>query len=146
MCGIVGYIGPQQAVDFLDRRSAAAGISRLRQQRRRDDRRRRVRDHQDGRPRSTTWPPSCKPQPARGNDRPGPHALGDARPGHRRERASARRRRQVVALVHNGVIENFRELKQQLAERGYYCKTATDTEVIAQLVACELDARIGPGR
>ena len=41
----------------------------------------------------------------------------------------------VVALVHNGVIENFRELKEQLAERGYYCKTATDTEVIAQLVA-----------
>ena len=35
----------------------------------------------------------------------------------------------VVALVHNGVIENFRELKEQLAERGYYCKTATDTEV-----------------
>src|SRR5206468_6978551 len=49
----------------------------------------------------------------------------------------------VVAVVHNGVIENFRELKQQLAERGYYCKTATDTEVIAQLIAAELDAR-GP--
>jgi len=47
----------------------------------------------------------------------------------------------VVALVHNGVIENFRTLKQQLAERGYFCKTATDTEVVAHLVASELDAR-----
>src|SRR5437870_5731561 len=47
----------------------------------------------------------------------------------------------VVALVHNGVIENFRDLKQQLAERGYYCKSATDTEVVAQLIAAELDAR-----
>src|SRR4029079_12524336 len=47
----------------------------------------------------------------------------------------------VVALVHNGVIENFRELKQQLADRGYYCKSATDTEVVAQLIAAELDAR-----
>jgi glucosamine--fructose-6-phosphate aminotransferase (isomerizing) len=49
----------------------------------------------------------------------------------------------VVALVHNGVIENFREIKQRLAELGYFCKTATDTEVIAHLVASELDAREG---
>jgi glucosamine--fructose-6-phosphate aminotransferase (isomerizing) len=47
----------------------------------------------------------------------------------------------VVALVHNGVIENFRTLKQQLIDRGYFCKTATDTEVVAHLVASELDAR-----
>jgi glucosamine--fructose-6-phosphate aminotransferase (isomerizing) len=47
----------------------------------------------------------------------------------------------LVALVHNGVIENFRALKEQLAERGYYCKSATDSEVVAQLVAYELDAR-----
>jgi glucosamine--fructose-6-phosphate aminotransferase (isomerizing) len=47
----------------------------------------------------------------------------------------------LVALVHNGVIENFRALKDQLAERGYYCKSATDTEVVAQLIAYELDAR-----
>lgn len=47
----------------------------------------------------------------------------------------------LVAVVHNGVIENFRALKEQLAERGYYCKSATDTEVIAQLVAYELDSR-----
>jgi glucosamine--fructose-6-phosphate aminotransferase (isomerizing) len=47
----------------------------------------------------------------------------------------------LVALVHNGVIENFRALKEQLAERGYHFKSATDTEVIAQLVAYELDAR-----
>jgi glucosamine--fructose-6-phosphate aminotransferase (isomerizing) len=48
----------------------------------------------------------------------------------------------VVALVHNGVIENFRTLRDQLEELGYPCQTATDTEVIAQLVASELDARM----
>jgi glucosamine--fructose-6-phosphate aminotransferase (isomerizing) len=47
----------------------------------------------------------------------------------------------LVALVHNGVIENFRALKEQLAERGYYCHSATDSEVVVQLVAYELDAR-----
>ncbi|MEQ8210157.1 MAG: glutamine--fructose-6-phosphate transaminase (isomerizing) [Lacipirellulaceae bacterium] len=46
---------------------------------------------------------------------------------------------QVLALVHNGVIENFRTLKQVLIEKGYEFHTGTDTEVVAQLVAYELE-------
>lgn len=41
----------------------------------------------------------------------------------------------VVALVHNGVIENFAELRSQLKHNGYRFNSETDTEVIAHLVA-----------
>ncbi len=43
-----------------------------------------------------------------------------------------------VAVVHNGVIENFAALKRQLQAEGVVFRTATDTEVIAQLVARRL--------
>ncbi len=140
MCGIVGYIGPYQAVDFL-----IEGLRRL--EYRGYDSSGVVTIH-DGEfaitksaGRVDKLAERLKEHPAPGNIGLGhtrwathgpatdlnahPHIGGD----------------NVVSLVHNGVIENFRELKQQLAERGYYCKSATDTEVVAQLVASELDAR-----
>ena len=40
-----------------------------------------------------------------------------------------------VAVVHNGIIENFRELRSQLQEEGFVFTSQTDTEVIAHLVA-----------
>ncbi|HYM04512.1 MAG TPA: glutamine--fructose-6-phosphate transaminase (isomerizing), partial [Stellaceae bacterium] len=39
-----------------------------------------------------------------------------------------------VAVVHNGIIENFQELKQELTGLGYRFETQTDTEVVAVLV------------
>ena len=39
----------------------------------------------------------------------------------------------VVTLVHNGIIENYIEIKNELIEKGYVFKSETDTEVIAQL-------------
>ena len=39
-----------------------------------------------------------------------------------------------IAVVHNGIIENFEELRDQLKARGYKFVTQTDTEVIAHLV------------
>lgn len=39
-----------------------------------------------------------------------------------------------IAVVHNGVIENFFELKERLAESGHEFKSRTDTEVIAHLI------------
>src|SRR6201989_3424153 len=142
MCGIVGYIGPNQAIDFL-----VEGLRRL-EYRGYDSS--GVATIDDGgfcitktAGRIDDLAAKLESHPARGNIGIGhtrwathgpaidlnahPHIGGD----------------NVVALVHNGVIENFRELKQQLAERGYYCKSATDTEVVAQLVAAELDARGG---
>jgi glutamine---fructose-6-phosphate transaminase (isomerizing) len=43
-----------------------------------------------------------------------------------------------VAVVHNGIIENFRELREELAAKGAKFTTETDTEVIAHLVAAEM--------
>ncbi|HWY85199.1 MAG TPA: glutamine--fructose-6-phosphate transaminase (isomerizing) [Gemmataceae bacterium] len=43
-----------------------------------------------------------------------------------------------VAVVHNGVVENYDLLKRQLQERGFLFRSQTDTEVIAHLVASYL--------
>jgi glutamine---fructose-6-phosphate transaminase (isomerizing) len=45
-----------------------------------------------------------------------------------------------VALVHNGIIENFIELRADLELAGHELVSATDTEVAAHLLECELDA------
>jgi glucosamine--fructose-6-phosphate aminotransferase (isomerizing) len=140
MCGIVGYIGPDQAIDFLIeglrrleyRGYDSSGVATIDEGEfsvvktagRVDDLAAKLESHPAhgnigiGHTRWATHGPAIDLNAH-------PHVGGD----------------NVVALVHNGVIENFRELKQQLAERGYYCKSATDTEVVAQLVAAELDAR-----
>ena len=39
-----------------------------------------------------------------------------------------------IALVHNGIIENYQVLKEQLHDKGYEFKSNTDTEVLAQLI------------
>ncbi|HEY8699009.1 MAG TPA: glutamine--fructose-6-phosphate transaminase (isomerizing) [Rhizomicrobium sp.] len=39
-----------------------------------------------------------------------------------------------VAVVHNGIIENFRELREELSARGHVFETQTDTEVAVHLV------------
>ena len=39
-----------------------------------------------------------------------------------------------VAIVHNGIIENFEELKKQLEDEGYSFKSETDSEIIANLL------------
>ncbi|SDB15398.1 glutamine--fructose-6-phosphate transaminase (isomerizing) [Bauldia litoralis] len=49
-----------------------------------------------------------------------------------------------VALVHNGIIENFRELRTELEQGGTVFSTDTDTEVIAQLVSRNLEAGMAP--
>jgi len=40
----------------------------------------------------------------------------------------------LIAVVHNGIISNYAELKQQLEEKGHTFRSETDTEVIAHLI------------
>jgi len=40
-----------------------------------------------------------------------------------------------VAVVHNGIIENFAQLRAEIAERGHTLRSETDTEVVAHLLA-----------
>jgi glucosamine--fructose-6-phosphate aminotransferase (isomerizing) len=49
-----------------------------------------------------------------------------------------------VAVVHNGIIENFRELLADLTRDGYLPKTQTDTESVALWVTRELDRGLDP--
>src|SRR5216683_1203424 len=43
-----------------------------------------------------------------------------------------------LAVVHNGIIENFRELREELEKKGAKFATETDTEVVAHLVTQEM--------
>jgi glucosamine--fructose-6-phosphate aminotransferase (isomerizing) len=45
----------------------------------------------------------------------------------------------AVAVVHNGVIENYSVLKRQLQAQGFSFRSQTDTEVIAHLIASHLE-------
>lgn len=49
-----------------------------------------------------------------------------------------------VAVVHNGIIENYRELREQLTAAGAVFTSDTDTEVVVHLAARELDAGKSP--
>ena len=49
-----------------------------------------------------------------------------------------------VAVVHNGIIENFLDLKHELESKGKIFETDTDTEVVAQLLAVEIENGASP--
>ncbi len=49
-----------------------------------------------------------------------------------------------VAVVHNGIIENFRELREKLSKNGSKFGSETDTEVVAHLVTEQLKAGKNP--
>src|SRR5579862_6640590 len=49
-----------------------------------------------------------------------------------------------LAVVHNGIIENFRELREELEHRGAQFSTETDTEVVAHLVTDEMNKGRSP--
>lgn len=48
----------------------------------------------------------------------------------------------TIALVHNGIIENYAELKAELVSEGYEFTSQTDTEVIAHLVYCYFEGNL----
>jgi glucosamine--fructose-6-phosphate aminotransferase (isomerizing) len=138
MCGIVGYVGSREAEPILleglrrleYRGYDSAGLatvtgSRL-HVRKRAGRIADLVDHLSDRPipgchgiSHTRW---ATHGPA--NDRNAhPHVGGD----------------NLVAVVHNGVIENYASLKRQLQADGVVFRSDTDTEVIAQLIAYHLN-------
>jgi glucosamine--fructose-6-phosphate aminotransferase (isomerizing) len=51
---------------------------------------------------------------------------------------------QEVALVHNGIIENFKTLREELEGRGRVFESQTDTEVVAHLVSEQVEAGKSP--
>src|SRR6516162_6858550 len=49
-----------------------------------------------------------------------------------------------LAVVHNGIIENFAELRRELEQKGVRFSTETDTEVVAHLVTEEIKRGASP--
>ena len=50
----------------------------------------------------------------------------------------------AVAVVHNGIIENFRPLRDELVARGRVFTSQTDTEVVAHLISEQVEAGVDP--
>ena len=50
--------------------------------------------------------------------------------------------RQRVVLVHNGIVENFLELRSALQARGAHFQSETDSEVVVHLIEAQLDAGV----
>lgn len=138
MCGIVGYVGEKQALEVVVeglrrleyRGYDSAGVAVV------------TGDHLDVRKKAgklvnletllgsdpleaatigighTRWATHGGPTDANAH----PHVSEDGR----------------VAVIHNGIIENFAELRDELAASGVVLSSETDTEVVAHLLAAEL--------
>ncbi len=138
MCGIVGYTGPQPASPILlaglrrleYRGYDSAGLATLVQNRMEVRKRAgRVRVLED-------W---LLQEPAPGtcgisHTRWATHGGATDRNAHPHVGGNG-----TVAVVHNGVIENYTTLRSELESEGITFRSQTDTEVIAHLIARELD-------
>ena len=140
MCGIVGYVGSHEAIDYLIsglrrleyRGYDSSGVALITPERhltlcksagRIDRLEARLAETQStGCPSTgrtgighTRWATHGAPSDINAH----PHLGGDGE----------------IAVVHNGVIENFQSIKRRLVAEGYAFHSATDTEVIAHLMA-----------
>ena len=143
MCGVVGYTGRKQAVDFLlygletleYRGYDSAGVAvlsagqnlhlvkvagRVAALRERVEAANLVGTTGIG---HTRWATHGAPTDRNAH----PHTSCDGR----------------IAVVHNGIIENYEALRRQLMEQGHTFKSDTDTEVVAHLIE---DAWAGPAK
>ena len=134
MCGIVGYVGTQQAAPLL-----LEGLRRL-----------EYRGY-DSAGMAVCGPEGLRVQKAKGRlqaladltdegkTMPGVIGIGHTRWATHGEPNDTNAHPQVsesgrFAVVHNGIIENYAELKKKLLEKGYTFRSETDTEVVAQLL------------
>ena len=138
MCGIIGYVGPQQAVSVIveglrrleyrgyDSAGVAVGADGRIEWRKKAGKIANLDEELAARPLPastigighTRWATHGGPTDANAH----PHLSADGR----------------VALVHNGIIENFASLRAELVGEGVVFRSETDTEVAAALLGREL--------
>ena len=136
MCGIVGYIGEQQAAPIL-----LAGLSKL-EYRGYDSAGICVRDESNGNVEVVKAKGRLRTLIEKTDD--GHSVIGTSGIGHTRWATHGEPSEnnahphcsddKNVVLVHNGIIENFQELKEKLVKRGYTFYSETDTEVAVKLI------------
>src|SRR5437899_6863466 len=133
MCGIIGYVGRKEAEPIL-----VEGLRRL-----------EYRGYDSAGIATLTGPHLHLRKRAgriadlathlRARPAPGCHGIGHTRwathgPANDRNAHPHLSNDGQVAVVHNGVIENYAALKRQLKEAGVFFHSDTDTEVIAHLL------------
>ena len=134
MCGIVGYIGEKQAFPILIeglkkleyRGYDSAGVAL-------------VKDQGELNVYKTTGKVANLETLVDGKDIEGHVGIAHTRWATHGEPSVKNAHPQVsmdgnIAIVHNGIIENYQVLKQQLVDRGYMFNSTTDTEVLCQLI------------
>ncbi|MGW6916573.1 glutamine--fructose-6-phosphate transaminase (isomerizing) [Kitasatospora sp. NPDC054939] len=139
MCGIVGYVGAQPALDVV-----IAGLQRLEyrgydsagvavQTQGSEGQWSLVTDKRAGKLANLEKSLAESPLPGGttgiGHTRWATHGGPTDANAHPHLDDSAR-----VAVVHNGIIENFAQLRAEIAERGHTLRSETDTEVVAHLL------------
>jgi len=141
MCGIIGIIGKAEAAPLLVeglrrleyRGYDSAGVATLNgkgiQRRRAEGKLNNLQDRLDAEPLSGTT--------GIGHTRWATHGVPNETNAH--PHATER-----VALVHNGIIENFQELRRELVAAGHQLASETDTEVIVHLIDRYLDEGLSP--
>ncbi|MCH2181823.1 MAG: glutamine--fructose-6-phosphate transaminase (isomerizing) [Mariniblastus sp.] len=146
MCGIVGYVGPRNVQDFL-----LEGLRRLEYRGYDSAGTAIIENHHDllvtksvGRianlaQRVTGSSDDC--QIGIGHTRWATHGAATLVNAHPHVGGE-----NCLAIVHNGVIENFAELRSQLVSQGYSFVSETDTEVIAHLLSEQIRQKTGGDR
>ena len=136
MCGIVGYIGKEQAAPIL-----LAGLKKL-EYRGYDSAGLAVRDEATGKidvVKAKGRLHILEEKTDGGKSVPGSCGIGHTRWATHGEPSETNAHPHStddhsVALVHNGIIENYQELKEKLLKEGYQFHSATDTEVAVKLI------------
>ena len=134
MCGIVGYIGENQAAPII-----LEGLAKL-EYRGYDSAGMAVFDGKEIKTQKATGRLKVLENLTRGGETlPGTVGIGHTRwathgaPSGRNAHPHTNTTG-TIAVVHNGIIENYLQLKKKLLDKGYTFQSETDTEVLAQLL------------
>ncbi|MCP9471139.1 MAG: glutamine--fructose-6-phosphate transaminase (isomerizing) [Nitrospira sp.] len=131
MCGIVGYVGDQEAVPIL-----IDGLAKL-EYRGYDSSGVAVMDRGSIAVRRSVGKLVNLQKSLKEQELKGTIGIGHTRwatHGKPSEQNAHPHRSKGCVLVHNGIIENYQELKRELEQGGYTFQSETDTEVVAHLI------------
>ncbi len=131
MCGIVGYVGNQEAVPIL-----IGGLAKL-EYRGYDSAGVAIQQGQKITVRRSVGKLVNLQKSLQEKELSGMVGIGHTRwatHGKPSEQNAHPHRSKGCVLVHNGIIENYQPLKQQLEKEGYTFQSETDTEVLAHLI------------
>ncbi len=134
MCGIVGYTGGRQAFDILIK-----GLHRLEYRGYDSSGVALMSEHQDLNVYKAKGKVADLETASHGKDCSGTTGIAHTRWATHGEPSVRNAHPHVsesgnLALVHNGIIENFALLREQLKEKGFHIQSDTDTEVLVQLI------------